>query len=129
MVWHIHVQGECVLSRAQPQTIPVTVMGAFSDRGQEAPVDFIAYAESRRGTLARSSLLFLAADDTIATFHLIISGYPAATDGVYHPLSSFAEYRVACCEDEGGRTSVTWAPSLKLRRPTEALAEVGANGG
>ena len=42
--------------------------------------------------------------DTFAAFHLIISGYPAAPDGVYHPLLSFAEYPVACCGDEGERT-------------------------
>jgi hypothetical protein len=65
--------------------------------------DFIAYGNRAVERLQVLSFIF-GNCNTIATFHLIISGYPAATDGVYHPLFSFAEYPLARCRDEGERT-------------------------
>jgi len=115
------------MARSRP--IPLTVTGAFSDRGQEAPG--ISQPTGIAPWNACEVLSFIFGNrDTITPFHLIISGYPEATDDVYHPLFSFTEYSVACCGDEGERTLRNLGAFAEASaRPTEALAEVGAKEG
>jgi hypothetical protein len=66
---------------ARPRTIPLTITGKFSERGQEAP--WIAQPTGIPPWNACEVHSFIFGyRDTFATFHFIISGYPATTDGV-----------------------------------------------
>jgi hypothetical protein len=103
------------------------VMGGFSDRDRKRH----GFHSRRNRAVGRLRGLLIYFGFLLMLLQYSIS-QPAVIRqqrmvGITH--YSFGEYCVACCEDEGGRILLTLASSLKLRRLTEALAEVGANEG